>query len=136
MSRRYTTEEFIAKAKAVHGNKYDYSSHLKVAGCPKCAGRNLTQEEAIEQFRKVHGDLSRRTAFHRIWFYGRRGEASCASATRLPQIRTLYPNLGIDYPYFVIEDKSVLLEAKMQASAVISLQPAFQILMKEKEKGD
>lgn len=25
MSKRYTTEEFIDKAKAIHGNKYDYS---------------------------------------------------------------------------------------------------------------
>ena len=25
MSKRYTTEEFIAKAKTVHGDRYDYS---------------------------------------------------------------------------------------------------------------
>ena len=63
MSKRYTTEEFIAKAKAVHGNKYDYSrvvyvdsvtpvsivcpehgefkqrpaGHLSGKGCPGCA---------------------------------------------------------------------------------------------------
>lgn len=63
MSKRYTTEEFIAKAKVVHGNKYDYSRvvyvdsvtpvtivcpehgefkqqpamHLSRTGCPECA---------------------------------------------------------------------------------------------------
>ena len=78
----HTSEWFIREAKAVHGETYDYSqtvyvsyktpltvvcpehgpfqifpsSHLKGAGCPKCSGRNWTQEEAIEQFRKVHGD--------------------------------------------------------------------------------
>lgn len=63
MSKRYTTEEFIDKAKAIHGNKYDYSrvayvdsvtpvsivcpdhgefkqrpaGHLSGKGCPGCA---------------------------------------------------------------------------------------------------
>lgn len=79
---KHTVEWFIKQARAVHGDLYDYSqtkyennhtpltvicpdhgpfdifpsSHLRGAGCPKCAGRNLTQEEAIEQFRLVHGD--------------------------------------------------------------------------------
>ena len=61
--QRFTTETFISKAKAIHGNKYDYSethyvngrtkvkiicplhgefwqnahSHLRGSGCPKCA---------------------------------------------------------------------------------------------------
>lgn len=67
MSKRYTTEEFIAKAKAVHGNKYDYSRvvyvdsvtlvsivcpehgefrqrpamHLSGTGCPGCANERI-----------------------------------------------------------------------------------------------
>lgn len=79
----YTTEEFIEKAKAVHGDKYDYSntvykgchnevcvvcpihgefwqkasSHLHGYGCPKCGGtKKLTTEEFIEKARKVHRD--------------------------------------------------------------------------------
>lgn len=65
-STKLTTEEFIKKAKVIHGNKYDYSSvqyksshekieivclkhgsffqaptdHLSLKGCPKCAGHN------------------------------------------------------------------------------------------------
>ena len=77
------TKEFIAKAKAVHGDKYDYSKvnyaknttkvtiickihgefeqcpayHLLGQGCPECGGRRkLTTEEFIEKARKVHGD--------------------------------------------------------------------------------
>lgn len=79
---KHTVEWFIKQAHGVYGDLYDYSqteyennhtpltvvcpehgpfdvfpsSHLRGAGCPKCAGRNLTQEEAIEQFRLVHGD--------------------------------------------------------------------------------
>jgi predicted nucleic acid-binding Zn-ribbon protein len=78
------TEEFIQKAKEVHGDKYDYSkveyvnSHAKVCiicpehgefwqspnnhlngkGCPKCINPNhgLTTEEFIQKAREVHGD--------------------------------------------------------------------------------
>ena len=79
---KFTKEDFIRKAKEVHGDKYDYSkaeykgakvkvciicpehgefwqdpnSHLSGKGCPKCVGRNKTIEEFIEQARKVHGD--------------------------------------------------------------------------------
>lgn len=79
---KHTVEWFIKQARAVHGDLYDYSqttyennhtpltvicpdhgpfdifpsSHLRGAGCPKCAGRNLTTAEFIEQARKVHGD--------------------------------------------------------------------------------
>lgn len=80
---RLTTEEFIQKAKEVHGNKYDYSKvnyvnahtpitiicpvhgefqqepcdHLK-GGCRKCVFDNLrmTQEEFIRRAREIHGD--------------------------------------------------------------------------------
>ena len=77
-----TTEDFIRKAKEVHGSKYDYSkveyvnaatkvciicpihgefwqtpaNHLMGNGCSKCAGRNITTEDFIEKARKVHGD--------------------------------------------------------------------------------
>jgi len=80
--RNVTTEEFIEKARKIHGNKYDYSkteytvsrnkvciicpehgefwqspySHLQGAGCPKCIGRNRTTEDFIKKAREVHGD--------------------------------------------------------------------------------
>lgn len=77
------TEEFIKKAKLVHGDKYDYSkvnyinneekieiicpvhgsfwqkpaNHLNGFGCAKCAGNvKYTTEEFIERARKVHGN--------------------------------------------------------------------------------
>jgi len=84
MPRRLTTEEFVEKAKAVHGNRYDYSSvsyvnaHTKVtiicldhgpfpqtphahihnkSGCPVCAGtKQLTTEVFIDKARTIHGD--------------------------------------------------------------------------------
>ena len=80
--RRKTTEDFIARAKEVHGDKYDYSNvvyknandkviiicpehgeflckpskHLSGRGCPKCAGKYKTTEDFVEQAKKVHGD--------------------------------------------------------------------------------
>lgn len=78
-----TTEEFIAEARQVHGDRYDYSrvnyvnahskveilcprhgsfwqeakSHLIGKGCPKCAGNSKhTQEEFINLVRSVHGN--------------------------------------------------------------------------------
>lgn len=81
--RKLTTEEFIEKARKVHGDKYDYSksvyinavtpvtitcpihgdfqqtpnSHLSGRNCPKCT-QNIkrTNEEFIEEARKVHGN--------------------------------------------------------------------------------
>ena len=78
------TEEFIAKAKSVHGNKYDYSKaeyvntsipvciicpihgefwqspnhHLSGDNCPKCVHQSYlhTTESFINEARKVHGD--------------------------------------------------------------------------------
>jgi len=75
-----TTEEFIKKAKNIHGDKYDYSlvnykhSHKKVkiicskhgifeqlpsnhifyGGCSKCVGRNKTNEELILELKNTH----------------------------------------------------------------------------------
>lgn len=83
MSRKLTTEEFIKKAREVHGDKYDYSkveykdartkvciicpehgefyqipnSHLLGRGCNKCCGSaKLTTEDFIKKAREVHGD--------------------------------------------------------------------------------
>lgn len=79
--RKLTTEEFIEKARKIHGNKYDYSKvkyinartnvciicpihgefwqtpnrHLSGSGCPKCAGNHqYTTEEYIQEVNKVH----------------------------------------------------------------------------------
>ena len=81
-SDRLTTEEFISKARAVHGEGYEYeravylgsmkkvtitcpehgyfeqtpNRHLSGGGCPKCAGNATpTTEEFIEKAREVHG---------------------------------------------------------------------------------
>lgn len=84
MPRRLTTEEFIEKARLIHGSRYGYDrvvyvankekititcpehgdfeqrsySHLSGCGCPKCrsAGLRLTTEEFISKARVVHGD--------------------------------------------------------------------------------
>ena len=81
--KKSNTEEFIKKAKKVHGDKYDYSKvnyigskievtiicpehgefkqrpndHLNGIGCPKCSGHvKLTTEEFIKRAREIHGD--------------------------------------------------------------------------------
>ena len=86
MSKRLTTEEFIKKAKLVHGSKYDYSlveyvnnrtkvkiickdhgafeqkanNHIdSLHGCPECGllkNNKLTTKEFIEKAKLVHGD--------------------------------------------------------------------------------
>lgn len=83
MSIRLSTEQFIKKAMAVHGNKYDYSkveykdsktkvciicpehgefwqtprNHLVGKGCFNCFGKKkLLNSEFIEKARQVHGD--------------------------------------------------------------------------------
>ena len=84
MPQKLTLEDFIAKAKEVHGDKYDYSKvkyinsktkicivcpkhgefwqfpsrHLKQYGCKICSYENSTKtlESFIEQARKIHGD--------------------------------------------------------------------------------
>ena len=83
MPKKITTDDFIKKAKAVHGDKYDYSqseymgskikvkiicpihgvfeqtpkNHLAGAGCQICAGRPKVDTDLfIEQARKVHGN--------------------------------------------------------------------------------
>ena len=81
--RRYkykTTEEFISKSKEKHGDRYDYSStnyvnartkvkiickthgcfeqipryHIKGYNCPKCHGKNKSNEDIIKQFENIH----------------------------------------------------------------------------------
>ena len=81
--RKLTTEQFITKAKLVHGDKYDYhkvsyinsrtpviiicsihgefkqapSDHLGRAGCQKCGGSSkLSTEEFIIKAKEIHGD--------------------------------------------------------------------------------
>ena len=83
--RKLTTEEFIKRAKEIHGDKYDYSkvgyinSTKKVIiicpkhgeyymapsniiyqhngqGCPKCSGFHRTTEEFIHRAKEIHGD--------------------------------------------------------------------------------
>jgi len=77
-----TTDEFIERAKKVHGNKYDYSKvkyentetkvciicpkhgefwqtphhHLMGIGCPLCGQKKYGTEEFIERAKKIHGD--------------------------------------------------------------------------------
>ena len=78
-----TKEKFIEKAKAIHGDRYDYSkveysnnrtkvciicpvhgefwqtphTHLQGCGCPACYGtKKRTKEEFVEEARKIHGD--------------------------------------------------------------------------------
>ena len=78
-----TTEEFIKRAKEIHGDKYDYSlvdykncrtkvkiicpkhgvfeqkssKHLRGQGCPNCnKSKNLTTEEFIKRAKEIHGD--------------------------------------------------------------------------------
>ena len=81
--RNKTTEDFIKKAREVHGDKYDYSkveyvnattkvciicpehgefwqeafSHLSGCGCPICSGNiKSSTEEFIKKAREAHGD--------------------------------------------------------------------------------
>lgn len=81
--RGMTRDEFIAKARAVHGDKYDYSkvvyvnqsvdviiicpehgeflqrpnNHYMGAGCPLCAGNHkMTTKTFIKRAREIHGD--------------------------------------------------------------------------------
>ena len=83
MRRKKTKEEFVAEARKVHGDKYDYSlveyvdfstpvqivcpthgafwqrpsDHLDCKeACYRCRGVVKTTEEFIEEARKVHGD--------------------------------------------------------------------------------
>ena len=86
MSRKLTKEEFVKKAREVHGDKYDYSkveyksnkekvciickedghgkfyqtpsSHLKGSGCPMCTveNRKYTTENFIKRAKKKHGN--------------------------------------------------------------------------------
>ncbi len=83
MPKRLTTEEFIKKARQIHGNKYDYSKvvyknnrtrvtiicpihgefwqkpndHLDGCGCNKCnRTKKLSTSEFIEKAKEIHGD--------------------------------------------------------------------------------
>lgn len=80
--RTVNTENLIKKCMKVHNNKYTYENteyinadtkicvtcsvhgdfyilpfhHLNGQGCPKCKGKNFTQDEIITKFKKIHGD--------------------------------------------------------------------------------
>ena len=83
MPKRLTTEQFIEKARKIHGNKYDYSKvkyinnitrviiicpkhgeflqtpndHLDGCGCSKCGGvKKSNTNDFIAQSKKIHGD--------------------------------------------------------------------------------
>ena len=84
MAKKLTTEEFVTKARSVHGDKYGYTqvdykssaekvrivcpahgefeqtpnNHLRGTGCPKCANlsKTLSTEDFISSARAVHGD--------------------------------------------------------------------------------
>ena len=82
MTKKLTTEEFNTKAKEVHEGKYNYSqsryinnstkvsiicpehgefkqtpaTHLSGSGCPKCIGKQLTNEEILNKVKKIHGN--------------------------------------------------------------------------------
>lgn len=77
---KLTNEEFISRARKVHGDNYDYSKvnyinaetpieiickehgvfkqlpngHLVGQGCPKCAGRQLSTNEVIDKMKDAH----------------------------------------------------------------------------------
>ena len=79
---KLTTEEFINKAKIIHGDKYNYplveyknnyakvkiickehgifeqvpNHHLRNHGCPKCKKNRLTTEEFISKAKNIHGE--------------------------------------------------------------------------------
>ena len=79
---KLNTNDFIAKSREVHGDKYNYSlvdyksmrdkvciicpkhgefwqlplSHLNGSACPKCKGVNLTNEEWINKAKEIHGN--------------------------------------------------------------------------------
>ena len=81
-SSKLTMEEFIEKAKKVHGDKYDYSkveykgnktkvciicpehgefwqtpnAHLLGQGCPRCSKKMFDKDSFIECARNIHGD--------------------------------------------------------------------------------
>jgi very-short-patch-repair endonuclease len=83
MSKKVTTEEFIERAKKVHGDRYDYSytkyinsntkievrclnhgvfnplpyNHLKGVNCPECMGQAVvTKEKFLKKAAKVHNN--------------------------------------------------------------------------------
>lgn len=82
-SQRIPIEEFIKRARSIHNNKYGYSlvnyinnaikikiicpehgvfaqtpnKHLQGNGCPKCAGRNRTTEEAVNDIESLYPNI-------------------------------------------------------------------------------
>ena len=89
---KLTTEEFIARAKAVHGDRYDYSKveyvnnstnvciickkhgefwqrpshHIDGSGCPKCATEKISAQLRIWTKEKCYEEASRYTELNRF----------------------------------------------------------------------
>ena len=84
VGRNLTNDDFIKKCKDIHGDKYDYtlvnftksqnyidiickehghfrqkaSNHInQKQNCPKCMGRNLTNNDFIEKCKEIHCDI-------------------------------------------------------------------------------
>ena len=83
MAIKLTTEEFIDKAKKIHGDKYDYSkvnyngrkkevciicskhgefwqtprNHLRGHGCNKCSFHKLSTEDILKRLNSIHPNL-------------------------------------------------------------------------------
>ena len=82
-SYKYSTDEWVDKAKKIHGDKYDYSkvnyenyetkvciicskhgefwqtphAHLNGQGCPHCAvNHKLSNKDFLEKAKQIHGD--------------------------------------------------------------------------------
>jgi len=90
MGKKITTEEFIKKAKEIHGDKYDYSKveytrakekviiicpihgefkqtpndHLQTKGCKYCS-----YERTSKRFKKSKGDFLKKAKLNDLFFY-------------------------------------------------------------------
>ena len=82
IGKKLTVEDFIRRSNEKHNNKYNYSlvdyvnyftkvkiicskhgifeqnpsSHLYGTGCPKCSGKNKTNDELISELKIIYGD--------------------------------------------------------------------------------
>lgn len=82
IDKRWDKDKFIQESIKFHGEKYDYSQveyknvrekvkifcpehgffeqlpsvHIQGQGCPKCAGKNMLNNEIIDRFIKIHGN--------------------------------------------------------------------------------
>lgn len=93
MPRHHTTVDFIAHARSIHGDLYDYSltnyvncrtkviivcavhgafrqkadTHICGRGCPKCGGRmRISHAEFLQRAKALHGDFYDYSQFHYV----------------------------------------------------------------------